>query len=54
MVPGGAVITTMILKFSHKSRPSAFRVSEEKSVNAVYVADKENRLKLESKEEGEG
>ena len=53
VVPGGAVITAMILKFSHKSRPSAFRVAEEKSVNAVYVADKENRLKLDKKE-GEG
>ena len=28
VVPGGAVITTMILKFSHKSRPSAFRGEE--------------------------
>jgi len=28
IVPGGAVITTMILKFSHKSRPSAFRPKE--------------------------
>jgi hypothetical protein len=28
VVPGGAVITTMILKFSHKSRPSAFRAEE--------------------------
>ena len=25
VVPGGAVITAMILKFSHKARPSAFR-----------------------------
>lgn len=29
VVPGGAVITTMILKFSHKSRPSAFRTKEQ-------------------------
>ncbi|RRS30266.1 MAG: hypothetical protein P794_07590 [Epsilonproteobacteria bacterium (ex Lamellibrachia satsuma)] len=29
IVPGGAVLTTMILKFSHKSRPSAFQVKEE-------------------------
>jgi len=28
VVPGGAVMTTMILKFSHKSRPSAFRPEE--------------------------
>ena len=30
IVPGGAVITAMLLKFSHKSRPSAFQTSEEK------------------------
>ena len=30
IVPGGAVLTAMILKFSHKSRPSAFQDSEEK------------------------
>ncbi|WP_295418139.1 hypothetical protein [Sulfurovum sp.] len=29
IVPGGAVLTSMILKFSHKSRPSAFQVKEE-------------------------
>ena len=29
IVPGGAVITTMILKYSHKSRPSAFQDKEE-------------------------
>ena len=29
VVPGGAVITAIILKFSHKMRPSAFR-SEKK------------------------
>ena len=29
IVPGGAVITAMILKLSHKSRPSAFQVKEE-------------------------
>lgn len=29
IVPGGAVLTTMILKFSHKSRPSAFRAAKE-------------------------
>ena len=29
IVPGGAVITAVILKFSHKMRPSAFRSKEE-------------------------
>ncbi len=29
VVPGGAVITAMILKLSHKARPSAFHPSEE-------------------------
>jgi len=29
IVPGGAVLTAMILKISHKSRPSAFQVKEE-------------------------
>jgi len=29
VVPGGAVITAIILKFSHKMRPSAFRSKEE-------------------------
>jgi len=28
VVPGGAVITAMIVKFSHKARPSAFQSSE--------------------------
>ena len=27
VVPGGAVLTAMILKFSHKARPSAFHPS---------------------------
>lgn len=31
IVPGGAVITTMILKLSHKTRPSAFQPSGEDS-----------------------
>ncbi len=30
VVPGGAVITAIILKFSHKARPSAFHTIEEK------------------------
>ncbi len=29
IVPGGAVITTMILKYSHKTRPSAFQPTKE-------------------------
>ncbi|WP_294959383.1 hypothetical protein [Sulfurovum sp.] len=28
VIPGGAVITAMIVKFSHKSRPSAFRTEK--------------------------
>jgi len=31
VVPGGAVITAMILKFSHKARPSAFHPKEKLS-----------------------
>ena len=31
VVPGGAVLTAVILKFSHKARPSAFRPVEEKA-----------------------
>ena len=30
VVPGGAVLTAVILKFSHKARPSAFHPVEEK------------------------
>jgi len=29
VIPGGAVLTAVILKFSHKMRPSAFRSKEE-------------------------
>ncbi len=32
IVPGGAVITAMILKFSHKMRPSAFHPKEDGEV----------------------
>ena len=32
IVPGGAVLTMMILKFSHKSRPSAFQAKEEQEL----------------------
>lgn len=31
VIPGGGVITTMLLKFSHKSRPSAFQPVKEES-----------------------
>ena len=31
IIPGGAVATTVILKFSHKFRPSAFHPAEETS-----------------------
>lgn len=30
IIPGGAVITAIIVKFSHKARPSAFHPDEEK------------------------
>jgi hypothetical protein len=32
VVPGGAVLTAVILKFSHKMRPSAFRAKEEENI----------------------
>jgi hypothetical protein len=32
VIPGGAVLTAVIVKFSHKARPSAFHPSEEDSV----------------------
>jgi len=41
VVPGGAVITAMILKFSHKARPSAFHPKEGK---AEVPEEKENAL----------
>ena len=37
VVPGGAVITAMILKFSHKMRPSAFHTKEE---DGPHIEDK--------------
>ena len=30
VIPGGAVLTAMILKFSHKVRPSAFKIKDKK------------------------
>jgi hypothetical protein len=32
VIPGGAVITAVILKFSHKMRPSAFRSKEKEEL----------------------
>jgi len=32
VIPGGAVLTAVILKFSHKMRPSAFRDKEEEAL----------------------
>ena len=32
VIPGGAVLTAVILKFSHKMRPSAFRSEEEEAL----------------------
>jgi len=37
VVPGGAVLTAVILKFSHKMRPSAFRSKEEEE---TFVEEK--------------
>ena len=31
IIPGGAAITTVIVKFSHKARPSAFRPDDTQS-----------------------
>ena len=39
VVPGGAVITAMILKFSHKARPSAFHPSEELQEFYIFLQD---------------
>ena len=39
VVPGGAVITAMIVKFSHKARPSAFHPPKE---NTEEEQSKEN------------
>ena len=35
VIPGGAVLTAMILKFSHKARPTAFRSSEDEAKKDV-------------------
>ncbi len=39
IVPGGAVITAMILKFSHKARPSAFHPEEEQTDTSTKQSD---------------
>jgi len=39
VVPGGAVITAMILKFSHKARPSAFHSKETETKASVKKDD---------------
>lgn len=44
VVPGGAVITAMIVKFSHKARPSAFQSKEEVSEKCDSCREKEEPL----------
>ncbi len=46
VVPGGAVISAMIVRFYEKARPSAFREEEETDVKTEVSTDNENdRLK---------
>ena len=40
VVPGGAVLTAVILKFSHKARPSAFHPKEEDAKEVSSKTDK--------------
>ena len=35
VIPGGAVLTAIILKFTHKARPTAFRNSEDAEKKGV-------------------
>jgi len=42
IVPGGAVITAMILKFTHKARPSAFQPAKETAENLVLSKDEDS------------
>lgn len=42
IVPGGAVITAMILKFTHKVRPSAFQPAKESAENLVLSQDQDS------------
>ena len=37
IVPGGAVLTAVILKFSHKARPSAFHPVEKKKMSQHFL-----------------
>lgn len=46
IVPGGTVVTAMILKFSHKARPSAFRPSKETSDSLLSESYKDNTEEL--------
>lgn len=46
IVPGGAVITAIILKFSHKARPSAFHPTKETSDSCLLESYKENTRDL--------
>ena len=40
IVPGGAVLTAVILKFSYKARPSAFHPVEEKKDESILPLKK--------------
>ena len=42
VVPGGAVITAMILKFSHKARPSAFQLEGKTHDKVMLESDNKN------------
>lgn len=46
VVPGGAVITAMILKFSHKARPSAFHPKEENSKDLISELNNDSNKEL--------
>ncbi len=45
IIPGGAVLTALILKFSHKARPSAF-TAKDKEVDAIASSDILEKEKL--------
>lgn len=42
IIPGGAVITAMILKFSHKTRPSAFQPNKKETDSSLSVSTKKH------------
>jgi len=44
VIPGGAVLTAMILKFSHKARPSAFKTKDKDTVLSLDTEDKNKSL----------